>query len=60
MFIRQINNLRIYRNTNNPIDREYYVKTPDGRILEEFSTLEKAVEYAKETPDFTLKCKVMR
>ena len=51
--IRQINNLRIFQDKHRPVKEEFYVKSPDGRILEAYPKLSLAVAWAKETFDFT-------
>lgn len=52
---KQINNLKIkFSETYN----KYQVETPDKRILEEFNTLEKAEEFARNTKDFRKKQKI--
>lgn len=49
---KQINNLNIkFSRTYN----KYLVETPDKRILEEFDTMENAIEWAKKIKDFTKK-----
>lgn len=51
MKIKQINNLTIHKTDKSRY--EFFVKTPDKRILEEFTTLAKAESFARETKDFT-------
>lgn len=51
MKIKQINNMTIHK--TNESQFEFYVKTPDGRILEEYTTLAEAESFARETKDFT-------
>lgn len=45
--IKQINNLRIYE-----LHSIYYVKSPDGKILEKFSSLPLAMTWCLLTKDF--------
>ena len=49
--MKQINNLQI-RHKRYDKPSFYYVRTPDGRILEEFGTFGRAVEFCKNTKDF--------
>lgn len=53
--IKQINNLVITLNEDNPIAYQYQVKIPDGRILEGVPTLELAEEFCRETTDFCIR-----
>jgi len=50
--IRQINNLKIWQDTNRPKSGEFYVVTPMGFTLEEFSEVSIASTFAKSTHDF--------
>lgn len=48
--IRQINNMKIYYS---PLLAPWYsVMSPDGRVLEEFTNLEKAEDWCKRKTDF--------
>ena len=50
--IRQINNLKVWQDTNRPKKGEFYIVSPMGFILEEFSDINAASTYAKSTLDF--------
>lgn len=50
--MKQINNLKI-KHHRYALNNEYYVQTPDGRILEEFGTFGSAVRFCEATKDFT-------
>lgn len=48
--VAQINNLRIYQVSD--FGNKYVVKSPDGRLLEEFRYLPDAKLWCKKTKDF--------
>ena len=47
-----INNIRIVYAKEHTPEREYICISPDGRLLEEFSTERDATEWAMKTHDF--------
>ena len=53
--IKRINNLTIILNEDNPIAYQYQVKDPDGKILEGFSMLEKAIKFCEDMKDFCIR-----
>ena len=50
--VRQIHRLRIHDCPDAPEDRRFHVYTPDGRMIEEFSTIDGAEEFCEQTLDF--------
>lgn len=53
MYIKQINNMKI--KYDKALYHVFFIETPDKIRLEEFDTLEKAEEYARNTKDFILR-----
>lgn len=53
--VKQVNNLRICYHKDFAPGRDYVVKTPTGRIWEEFATLQAAEAFCRDTKDFVRK-----